>query len=306
MIYNFLFHRVCPDRDILWDPMDPKLFEKSIKKITNKFEVIRIEDYIINKSLFQNGKYATVVFDDGYKDNIEFAADILNKYNVKSSFYVVTDCIDNNKLTWTHLLEHLFQKTQKRELELPYLFMPENMRKVKFLNKLDLLSFVMKLKPFLKSIKHEERMVVLNHITKHFSDVEYPELMMNWNDLRELYHSGHYIGSHGLTHSMLGTMENKSDQIIELSQSANRISQELGYSPVSISYPIGSYNSDTIDAAKTLGYKVGLAVKQAIYNPQEDSDFEIPRIELYNESWWKTQLRISNKLEEIKKIIGYR
>ncbi|MCB0380016.1 MAG: polysaccharide deacetylase family protein [Flavobacteriales bacterium] len=286
--------------------MDPKLFQKCIRQITNKFEVIRIEDYVLDKSLFQSGKYATIVFDDGYKDNIEFAADILNKYNVKSSFYVVTDCIDNNSLTWTHLLEYLFQQARKIELELPYSFLPSHIRNVKLCNKSEILDFILKFKPFLKTIAHEERSIVLNHITKHFSDIVYPKLMMNWTDIRQLNQSGHYIGSHGLTHNMLGTMKKKTDQVFELSQSATRIYQELGYSPISISYPIGSYNRDTIEAAKLLGYKLGLAVKQTVYNPLIDNDFEIPRIELYNEAWWKTQLRISNKLEHIKKLIRYK
>jgi hypothetical protein len=48
-----------------------------------------------------------------------------------------------------------------------------------------------------------------------------------------------------------------------------------------------------------------LAVKQDVYNPTRDSLFEIPRIELYNENWLKTRLRISHKLEQIKKAIGY-
>ncbi|MBK7956947.1 MAG: polysaccharide deacetylase family protein [Bacteroidetes bacterium] len=35
-------------------------------------------------------------FDDGYLDNLEYAAPILAKYKVPASFYVVTDCIDQN------------------------------------------------------------------------------------------------------------------------------------------------------------------------------------------------------------------
>ena len=42
------------------------------------------------------------MFDDGYKDNIEYAAPILRQFKCPASFYVVTDCIDRNVPTWTY------------------------------------------------------------------------------------------------------------------------------------------------------------------------------------------------------------
>ena len=39
---------------------------------------------------------------------------------------------------------------------------------------------------------------------------------------------------------------------------------------------------------------------------QKDDLFEVSRIELYNEPWWKTRLRITNTLENIKSLIRYK
>ena len=61
----------------------------------------------------------------------------------------------------------------------------------------------------------------------------------------------------------------------------------------------------TKQLAEKAGYKIGLAVKQNVHNPQKDDLFEVSRIELYNESWWKTRLRITNTLENIKKTLCY-
>ena len=36
MIHNFLFHRVNAQRDKLWDPMSPELFEKCIQYMIYK------------------------------------------------------------------------------------------------------------------------------------------------------------------------------------------------------------------------------------------------------------------------------
>ena len=307
MIRNFLFHRVNPQRDPLWDPMDVRLFEKCIKYISTKYEVVLFEDLAFDKNaMSKKNRFATIMFDDGYKDNIEYALPILEKYKIKASFYVVTDCIDKNIPTWTHILEHSFQYTNKTKIELPYKFLPIEFRSCEFSSKEERLKFVSSLKPFLKTILHDKREIVLASVMEEFSDIELPKLMMNWDDVRKLKELGHYIGSHTQTHSMLGTMEKESDIERELQESGNKIKSQLGYFPLTISYPVGSFDEKTKTISQKIGYKIGLAVKQDIFNPIKEDLFEVSRIELYNEPWLKTKMRISNSLENIKKIIHYR
>jgi len=303
-MYNFLFHRISPERDALWDPIDPKLFERCVKFISNKYEVVRIEDFVENKTE-KHQKMASIVFDDGYKDNWEYAAPILEKYKVKASFYVVTDCIDHNIPTWTHILEYLFQHSKKTMLDLSLDFIQEEKRKNKFHSHDEKLGFAQSFLPSLKSLNHENRSAVIAHIRNQFDDVDIPGFMMNWREVEQLKNAGHYIGSHTVTHSMLGTMSAE-EQSLELKQSGERIHQELGYFPKSISYPVGSYNDNTAALAKEAGYTMGLAVIQNRYDPQSNSDFAIPRINLSNEPWWKTKLRLTNRIEAIKKIIRYK
>lgn len=306
MVSNFLFHRVNPNRDILWDPMDPLLFERCIKYISQNYEVILFEDLVTSNKINLKKKFATIMFDDGYKDNIEFAAPILEKYKCKASFYIVTDCIDYNTPTWTHILEHLFQHTKKTEILLDFKFLSPELRVTSLINKKKRIDYIKKLKPFVKMLPHADRASVLDTVIKTYSDVELPKLMMNWNDLQTLKESGHYIGSHTLTHSMLGTMNNEQEIKEELLKSGKRIQYKLGYFPITISYPVGSFNEQTKQLAIQSGYKIGLAVKQDVYNPVSDGLFEVSRIELYNENCFKTKLRITNKLENIKKLIRYK
>jgi peptidoglycan/xylan/chitin deacetylase (PgdA/CDA1 family) len=314
MIRNFLFHRVNPKRDKLWDPMSVELFEKCINYISKKYDVMLFEELVFSNNYNSNNtitgkhekKIATIMFDDGYKDNIEFAAPILDKYNVKASFYVVTECIDKNIPTWTHILEHLFQSTSIQIIDINFDFLPQDLKISILNNHEDRIKYVRKLKPFLKKISHEKREIVLNRIIETYTDIEFPKLMMNWEDLRKLKKEGHYIGSHTVTHSMLGTMESADDITSELTISGRRIEENLGYFPLTISYPVGSFNKTTKDLAKKAGYKIGLAVKQNIHNPLKDDLFEVSRIEIYNEPWWKTRLRITNTLENIKSLIRYK
>lgn len=307
MIRNFLFHRVNPQRDKLWDPMSLELFDKCISFISKKYDVVQFEDLAFSdKYKNHNRKIATIMFDDGYKDNIDYAAPILKKYNVKASFYIVTECIDKNIPTWTHILEYLFQFTSIENIDINYDFLPKELRIHKLNSHEERLQYISKLKPFLKTLTHDKRQLVLDKVIETYNDVEFPKIMMNWDDLIKLQEDGHYIGSHTNTHCMLGTMINENDITSELVLSGKCIEEKLGYFPLTISYPVGSFNKKTKELAKNAGYKIGLAVKQNIHNLKKEDLFEVSRIELYNEPWWKTRLRITNTLENIKSLIRYK
>jgi peptidoglycan/xylan/chitin deacetylase (PgdA/CDA1 family) len=307
MIRNFLFHRVNPVRDKLWDPMSVELFDRCIRYISGKYKIMLFEELVSSGKHTEkhSQKIATIMFDDGYKDNIEHAAPILDKYNAKASFYVVTECIDKNIPTWTHILEHLFQFTSVDLIDMNFDFLPAELRVSRLSGTEERLTYVRKLKPFLKKITHEQRVACLNRVTNSFTDVELPRLMMDWNDLRSLKQQGHYIGSHTVTHCMLGTMTDQKEILEELQVSGKRIEEELGYFPLTISYPVGSFNEQTKELAKQAGYTIGLAVKQNGYHPHKEDLLEVSRIELYNEPWWKTRLRITNLMPTIKSLIRY-
>jgi peptidoglycan/xylan/chitin deacetylase (PgdA/CDA1 family) len=265
-----------------------------------------LEDMVERPDLISLNNVATISFDDGYKDNIQYAAPILAKYKVKASFYVVTDCIENNIPTWTHILEHCFQYTTKQHIDLNFGFLPLDLRITDLPNEKVRIAYIKKLKPFLKTISDEDRKLVLDRVIETYSDVDLPRIMMDWSDLLKLTQDGHYIGSHTASHPALGTMTDQNNIIDELTISGRMIEKHVGYFPKSISYPVGSYNENTIKLSGQVGYTIGLAVKQKLYDPNEDPIFEIPRIELYNENWLKTKMRITNQLELIKSMIGYK
>lgn len=56
-IFNFLFHRVNPSRDVLWDPMSVSNFEKCIKHIASEYEVLRFEDILSLSNNFKTKIY---------------------------------------------------------------------------------------------------------------------------------------------------------------------------------------------------------------------------------------------------------
>ena len=307
MVHNFLFHRVSPERDPLWDPMDTELFEKCVKYISEKFEVTLAEELYLRTSINPTKKYATIMFDDGYKDNFEYALPILEKYNCKASFYVVTDCIEKNQPTWTYILDYLFYNTKKEiKLDNQILEELENFHNSDLSTKDLRIDFIKRLKPQLKNTDHSIRNQIIKYFQDVYDDIQIPSMMMNWEELKTMKKMGHYIGSHTVTHPALSTISSEEVLKFELGESKKVIAEKLGHDSVTISYPVGSHNDQVMSISRQLGYKIGLAVKQDISNPKNHSQFDIPRIELYNESWFKTKLRINHTLEKIKKLIRYK
>ena len=306
MIRNFLFHRVSEEQDQLWPPMRPELFDRIIKHLVKKYEVVSLEHYLADPKVFSSGKrVATVLFDDGYKDNVEIAAPILQRYTCPASFYVVTDSINRNLPTWTYIIDNVFQQTRKARLELDADFVPEKFKKTAFtLNGVNNPA-IREIKPWMKGLPNLQRLQIMDLVLKQCDDVAVSRSkMMNWDDIRQLHNAGFIIGSHSHTHPMLASLSSEGEIKEELENSAGIIQKETGKFPLSISYPIGSFDDRVISLSKAAGYKYGLAVKQQFYDPAKDDLFSIPRVELYQETWWKQRLRITGVYSMIKNYSG--
>src|SRR5688572_26975157 len=96
VLKNFLFHRVASDQDNLWLAMTTSLFESIIKLLNRRYKVVLLEKFLEEPEAYRkSGPLATVLFDDGCKDNISIAAPILQRYKCPASFYIVTNSIDS-------------------------------------------------------------------------------------------------------------------------------------------------------------------------------------------------------------------
>lgn len=300
-ISNFLFHRVSPQHDPLWQPIEPAHFRRIIRHIMKHYCVVNFEDAFSTKfSQRQNKPFATVMFDDGFRDNIEYAAEILRAESCPASFYVVTDCVETGIPTWTYSLDYQVLNSRCAALQIDSSVLPEALRKVALLSREERVRYGKQLKPFLKTLLQRDRVEILSQIESQCSDCEVPRCMMDWGQVSQLASDGFTIGSHTVTHPLLATLEDPTVLDYELQYSRERIQNMVGVTPKAISYPIGSWNATVAEASRRTGYKVGLAVMNKPYDIMSDCDFAVPRIELYNESWAKTLLRMHGWIHRVK------
>lgn len=283
--------------------MNPALFDRIIALLMRKYHVVPLEHYLNDPGAFTSHKKpATVLFDDGYKDNSQVAAPILKKYNCPASFYVVSECIDKNIPTWTYIVDNVFQQTKNKNLQLDFSYVPEQLKKISLENGNNSPG-AKAIKPWMKSLSNNRRVEIMQALLDQCRDAPVPEnKMMSWNDVRQLDQDGFIIGSHSHTHPMLASLEAEQEIQDELSVSFSKIQTATGKAPLSISYPIGSFDQRVKRISQQTGYRYGLAVKQQFYNTTNNDLFEIPRVELYEEPWWKTKTRINGLYSLAKRI----
>jgi peptidoglycan/xylan/chitin deacetylase (PgdA/CDA1 family) len=299
-----LFHRVNPVRDVLWDPMAPALFEKIMHFVNKKYEVISLNDLCLHHKVTQKPPLA-ITFDDGFKDYVDYALPILNKFNFHSTMFVVTNSVEENMPTWTYVMDYLFYNTQK--FEIPYFDYGEECQsfaRYKWQTKEEQIIYCRKFKQVLKKVENAKRIAIMNAFMNGFDDVNIPrDLMLSWDELRSLNNEWVDIGSHSVSHPPLATIINEQELQSEIKVSGDIIEKNLGYFPSAISYPVGSYNKQVKELSKKAGYKIGLAVDQKLYNSDKQDLFAVPRIELYNDSFLRNKIKIYGVESVLKSMI---
>jgi len=284
--------------------MKPELFTRIIRQLVRDFTVVPLEHYLDDPKAFaKKKKMVTVLFDDGYKDNIEYAAPILKQYNCPASFYVVTDCINKNIPTWTYILDNLLSNTTIGKIEFPFEFVPEKFRSIQVKTNNKPNPVMGGLKPWMKKLSNSRRLLILQSLSDQCTDVQPPEKkMMNWDDVRQLQTDGFIIGSHSHTHPCLSSLTDIAEIRNELSLSREKIRVEIGRYPQTISYPMNDFDERVVRVAKEEGYTYGLAVGERFYTVGKYDIYTIPRSELHQEPWWKVQSRINGLYTSIKKV----
>lgn len=99
------YHRVCdlPETNdsMMYLNVPPEAFAQQMAFLSqNGFNVITLDQFIDYK--YENKKYPSktviITFDDGYRDNYINAFPILEKYNFRGTFFIVTDYIDGDRI----------------------------------------------------------------------------------------------------------------------------------------------------------------------------------------------------------------
>ena len=244
----FLFHGVINDgntgvRNYSRKHLLAEEFEILIKKLKEKGNPISMNDIIYHHD---NGKqlppYSYAInFDDGFENNYSVAATILEKYLTPATFYVSTNLVDKNLMTWIDQIEYCFEKVSHASIKLPWSEkdFQLNSRELKINCLKDIRNQVKKdpskfdPKKLVKNIFKQCRVNMVSS-NNHPLDQK-----MNWAQVSELHHNKLFtLGGHSHNHESLGLLESKVMKN-EIVSSINFLKNKAGISSHHYSYPEG-------------------------------------------------------------------
>jgi peptidoglycan/xylan/chitin deacetylase (PgdA/CDA1 family) len=241
------FHRVLPEsyRSIYPLPnlaVTPDELQWIIETLSPYFSIMPVSAAAkIAQSSRNFSPMLSLSFDDGQKDNVEYALPVLEEQGVKASFYLTTDYIGSKDLLWHDRAAFAWKALIESKAE-QAVFLATLSNKARNTLNLDSAStFVGSLKAVDGQEREKLLEALLSSMTNDYSWAD----MMSWDDAKRLVECGHEIGSHGKSHRLL-PQQSEYEQQCELLQSRETIQSQLGVAAQSFCYPNGDYTADTL------------------------------------------------------------
>lgn len=237
-------------------------FINQIKFIKKNFNIISMSEveYLIKKKIEK--PYIAVTFDDGFKNNHDIAAEVLDFYKVPTTFYISTAYIGKKKMFWVDILEDIFNKkvNDKIEIKLDKNYIFDTSTKLK---KIKTLNYV---KSYCKNTIFKEKERVLNYLIKKFNfknnisiNNSYNYQSMNWKDILKIENNKNFIiGGHSHHHEILSKLP-KHLMKLEVKTCIDLLSRKLKKKINHFSYPEGlsnHFNENVIKFLKKNGITI--------------------------------------------------
>jgi len=238
-----------------------KKFEKQISYLKKNTNVISFNELIfIYQNNLQIPKNTTLItFDDGFKNNYEIAAPILDKYSLPAIFYITSGFIGKNIFFWVDHIENCINLSKNNFF---YLLVNNKYYVINLKNKINKINSINLIKKLCKFSAIDTKDLIIKELMfktgikdskkKKFSNYK----TMNQSEIKKLSDNSLFtIGGHTQTHNIMSYMSNK--ELHNEIYSSLRVLKKITLKDVIYySYPEGQkehFNKNVIKIMKSLG-----------------------------------------------------
>src|SRR5262245_23113706 len=204
------YHSVCEDASSPLSYIDPGLsvplaaFDRQMKFLRDHYAPVSFEDVVeaVGDGRPLPSLAVAITFDDGYRDNHQYALPVLRKYGISGAFYITAGCVNMGEPMWTSRLRYYFMATRERQLALA-----QPQPKV-----LDLTTHAARHTSFaytiatIKSAGKVRGGEIFRDVEAKLAVTDLGPLkntMMTWEEIEDMGKGGMTIGAHTLTHPNL-------------------------------------------------------------------------------------------------------
>ncbi|MGH8520587.1 MAG: polysaccharide deacetylase family protein [Gammaproteobacteria bacterium] len=300
--YIICYHRIIPEQvaraehshDTLW--VTPKTFEEQVHWMQRIGEIVPYER-ILDMSTPNDRPLFVITFDDGWKDNYDYAFPILKKYRAPAIIFLVTAAIDTGELFWP---EDVVTKTQRvidagdseRVKAALSLLCPPGCHLDPDKPLADQAEICVEALKLLTDMERKHR-IAAYHDVIGMQQAPLQGYILTWDQIREMQADGIAFGSHTHTHRILkyASPEKIEEELI---RSRDIISSEVGKPVEAFAYPNARYNGNEGEILARCGYRYAFRLHNLSLCHHSDP-YYIPRIIGYeaitrNPHFFKLQL----------------
>lgn len=243
-----VFHRVAPPDGSAYAPLDPAMFDDTLSFLTKNFDIITFAEL---KTYRPSARPPMIItFDDGYKDFVEYAMPILERYKVRCNLNVIPSCVESGRPPFNIILQDFVGKAPDAllaDFRVPGYGRP-NLRQ----NKRNIghaLSTFIKRKPIAEQKSIQDILMPQIEALAGFTSTP----MMTRDDVLAVA-SNHELGAHSYEHATLSV---ESDAyVIEDAKSCREYFAETIKRPTNIyALPNGGYRAHQLDLIRAEGFE---------------------------------------------------
>jgi peptidoglycan/xylan/chitin deacetylase (PgdA/CDA1 family) len=284
-----MYHRVIGEKYDSRDPSQAGLaveqdsFDRQMEYLKRHYDVIPLERLV--RCLRGEGrlpdKALAITFDDGWRDNYDFAFPVLSRHKLPATIYLSSSHIGGTDLLWFHevgmmLKQSLIDPIGLAEIERNVDEISGPREKPMLSGKPEGTELIEKL----KRLKPTDRERIVDQMRKKIgSGVQSGEdrrWMLDWDEVKQMSACGISFGSHGVTHTVMTELE-AAEVRAELIESKELLEKHLGSAVRSFAYPNGDYGLEEMALVEESGYDNACAAGRWMHDGEVVSLFALPR-----------------------------
>ena len=295
-----IFHRVLPRPDPLFpDEPHAATFDAICQWLAQWLHVLPLDEAV---QRLRRGdlpaRAAAITFDDGYADNHDIAAPILQRHGLTATFFVATGFLDGGRM-WNDTVIEAIRRTPSPELALADLLpsaggSPDVAPRVRVDDVASKRALIDQVLQRIKHLPTAQREQVVAGIAERAA-AELPlDLMMTSQQVKGLRALGMGVGAHTISHPILAGLDEAASRR-EIGDGRDALAGLLGESIPLFAYPNGKpsqdYSPQCVALVRSLGFDAAVSTAWGAASASSDP-FQLPRFT----PWDRTRARFALRL----------
>jgi peptidoglycan/xylan/chitin deacetylase (PgdA/CDA1 family) len=275
------YHGVCDEGFKLSEKHIPKsAFRKQLEYLKRKgYTYVTMSEMLeAMENKKKLNKAVVLTFDDGFRNIVENAYPLMEEFDAKGCFYLVTGMVGEDRLLWTDQVENVVRKSVKDgKRNFRFAFQGDTIEYR--LEDMDTVFVVAKdIKKKLKNIPDRERLEHLKHInTLKANDVSKEFTFASWEQINKLNPDILEIGSHCREHPSCTNLTSDLEFKEEICYAKRDIEENTGRKVEHFCYPSGSYDDRVIAKIIEYGHKSAVTIEYGM-NDFNTDPYRLKRI----------------------------